>query len=156
MHSNGLMSHGEPDALKGACPVLRGGWGIPPSARRHGRPAPTLLSPLTEWPVLDGFRRVADQFVLMASPSQQIYGFKGADWARLSAQFPEDTEIRYLEYNYRSTPEIIEASRRLAGPDARHMRPVRPSLHQRKRAFHSGRLAVRGLPVPAGRQRERR
>ena len=67
--------------------------------------------------MLEGFLRVSEQFILMASPSQQIYGFKGADWTRLSAQFPEDTEIHYLEHNYRSTPEIIEASRRLAGPE---------------------------------------
>ncbi len=82
----------------------------------------------TEWPVLEGFRRAAEELVMMASPSQQIYTFKGANWEALSALFPDNTEISSLEHNYRSTPEIIAASRLLAGPDARHMRAVRPSL----------------------------
>lgn len=86
------------------------------------------LNPLTEWPVLDGFRAVAEAFLMMASPSQQIYGFKGADWEKLAAQFPKDTETCALSNNYRSTPEIIEASRKLAGPDSRHMLAVRASL----------------------------
>lgn len=86
------------------------------------------LNPLTEWPVLDGFRAVAEAFLMMASPSQQIYGFKGADWEKLVARLPEETETCALSHNYRSTPEIIEASRKLAGPDSRHMLAVRASL----------------------------
>ena len=86
------------------------------------------INPITEWPILDALRRGASEFVVLASPSQSIYGFRGADWGRLAACFPEDIETEVMQENRRSTPEIVDAARVLAGPDASGMQPLRPSL----------------------------
>jgi DNA helicase-2/ATP-dependent DNA helicase PcrA len=86
------------------------------------------LNPQTEWPLLEVLRQVSEEFVLFASPSQQIYGFRGADWEKLCSAFPEKLQIETMRENYRSTPEIVYAAARLAGPDADTMLPTRESV----------------------------
>ncbi|MGZ6886800.1 MAG: ATP-dependent helicase [Acidimicrobiia bacterium] len=54
-----------------------------------------------------------DDLCVVGDPDQAIYSFAGADSRYLSAfaeHFPGSTTVR-LEMNYRSTPEIVEASR---------------------------------------------
>ncbi len=85
------------------------------------------LNPVTEWPILEVFLGGSEEFVMLASPSQQIYGFRGANWEKLVAQFPADMQSETMKRNHRSTPEIVSAVRPLAGPDASHMVPVRES-----------------------------
>jgi DNA helicase-2/ATP-dependent DNA helicase PcrA len=86
------------------------------------------VNPQTEWPILDVLRQGAGEFVVFASPSQQIYGFRGASWEKLCDQFPDDLRVESMHANYRSTPEIVSAAARLAGPDADAMVPVRQSI----------------------------
>lgn len=86
------------------------------------------LNPAIEWPILEALRRGAEEFVLFASPSQSIYGFRGADWEQLMNRFPEEVEMQWMLDNRRSTPEIVNAARPLAGPDAKGMRPMRKTL----------------------------
>lgn len=86
------------------------------------------LNPQTEWPILEALREVAEEFVVFASPSQQIYGFRGASWEKLCGQFPDDLQVETMRENYRSTPEIVRAAARLAGPDADGMVPTRESI----------------------------
>jgi len=96
--------------------------------RQEGRPAPILLNPTTEWPILDVLRYEANEFTMFASPSQQIYGFRGANWKKLTSKFPDSLSVDTMRNNYRSTPEIIRAASPLAGTDASSMVPVRESL----------------------------
>lgn len=86
------------------------------------------VSPITEWPMLDVLRDGAEEFVIFASPSQQIYGFRGADWEKLYARFPTGHAVETMRRNHRSTPEIIHAADPLAGEDAASMEAVRESL----------------------------
>ena len=86
------------------------------------------VNPQTEWPILDILREGAEEFVMFASPSQQIYGFRGASWEKLCNLFPEDLHVESMRENYRSTPEIVRAAARLAGPDADSMLPTRESI----------------------------
>jgi DNA helicase-2/ATP-dependent DNA helicase PcrA len=86
------------------------------------------VNPATEWPILDVLRSGAEDFTMFASPSQQIYGFRGADWEKLTHQFPGSLSVETMSKNYRSTPEIIRAAIPLAGNDASSMVPVRESL----------------------------
>ena len=86
------------------------------------------VNPQTEWPILEVLRQVAEEFVVFASPSQQIYGFRGASWEKLCGQFPDDLQVETMRENYRSTPEIVRAAARLAGPDADTMVPTRESI----------------------------
>jgi len=86
------------------------------------------INPVTEWPILDVLLGGSKEFVVLASPSQSIYGFRGADWEKLVARFPQDLQTEVMQDNHRSTPEIVSAARPLAGPDASGMRSVRRSL----------------------------
>jgi len=86
------------------------------------------ISPVTEWPILEVLMKGSCEFVMFASPSQQIYGFRGACWEKLCSLFPEDLTIETMNQNHRSTPEIIRAASPLAGPDADTMVPVKESL----------------------------
>lgn len=86
------------------------------------------VNPQTEWPILEVMRQGGGEFVMFASPSQQIYGFRGANWDKLCSQFPEDLQIQSMRENYRSTPEIVRTAARLAGPDADSMVAVRESV----------------------------
>lgn len=86
------------------------------------------INPITEWPMLDTLREGADEFVMFASPSQQIYGFRGADWEELYAKIPVGHAVETMRQNHRSTPEIIHAAAPLAGEDAASMEAVRASL----------------------------
>jgi len=86
------------------------------------------VNPATEWPILDVLRSGAHEFTMFASPSQQIYGFRGANWDNLASKFPESICTDTISENYRSTPEIIRAASPLAGADASSMTPIRESL----------------------------
>lgn len=86
-------------------------------------------NPYNEWPILQKLYEESQGFTMFASPSQQIYGFRGADWERLEKLFPEDYRTETKLENHRSTPEIVKASCALAGPDARDMIPVNPSIN---------------------------
>ena len=84
-------------------------------------------NPHNEWPIIEKLYRYSEGLSIFASPSQQIYGFRGADWDVLVNRFPEYREEFILE-NHRSTPEIVQASIDLAGEDARNMIPVNDSI----------------------------
>lgn len=86
------------------------------------------VNPQTEWPILDVLRQGAGEFVMFASPSQQIYGFRGTCWEKLCNQFPDDLQVESMRENYRSTPEIVRTAARLAGPDADAMVAVCASI----------------------------
>jgi len=86
------------------------------------------VNPVTEWPILEALLQGASDFVMLASPSQQIYGFRGADWEKLVLGFPDDLQTETMRENHRSTPEIVSAARPLAGPDASEMLAMRTSL----------------------------
>jgi DNA helicase-2/ATP-dependent DNA helicase PcrA len=86
------------------------------------------LNPVTEWPILQALMEGSEETVMLASPSQQIYGFRGADWERLVSCFPQGLQFESMHRNHRSTPEIVNAARPLAGPDAWAMQPSRDSL----------------------------
>ena len=83
------------------------------------------INPFLEYPLIELF---LDVFTLYCSPSQQIYTFRGANWDEIVKLLPDETILRSLTENYRSTPEIVKASRYLAGPDATDMKPTRDSL----------------------------
>ena len=86
------------------------------------------VNPHTEWPILDVLRQGAGEFVMFASPSQEIYGFRGANWETLCHQLPDDLNLESMRENYRSTPEIVRTAARLAGPDADNMLSTRESI----------------------------
>lgn len=86
------------------------------------------INPVTEWPILETLSEVAEELVVLASPSQQIYGFRGANWHELVTHFPSDMTTEVMRRNYRSTPEIVNTVRVLAGPDASDMFAVRSSM----------------------------
>jgi len=86
------------------------------------------VNPHTEWPILEILREGAREFLMFASPSQQIYGFRGASWEKLCELFPDGLQVESMRENYRSTPEIVRAAARLAGPDADSMLATRPSI----------------------------
>ena len=86
------------------------------------------VNPHTEWPILEVLRQGAGEFVMFASPSQQIYGFRGASWETLCHQLPDDLNLESMRENYRSTPEIVRTAARLAGPDADNMLSTRESI----------------------------
>ena len=86
------------------------------------------INPITEWPLIQALSDGSNSLTMYASPSQQIYSFRGADWNQLSDCFPEDLEVEYMNANYRSTPEIVAASKALAGPDAQEMYAARSSI----------------------------
>jgi DNA helicase II / ATP-dependent DNA helicase PcrA len=82
-------------------------------------------NPYLEFPLIQPFLDVLEGY---SSPSQQIYTFRGANWDKMVKLLPDDTELKRLTDNFRSTPEIVKASRYLAGPDAADMKSVRESL----------------------------
>ncbi len=81
-------------------------------------------NPYNEWPILQKLYEECMGFTMFASPSQQIYGFRGADWEQLVKSFPEDHVEESMLINHRSTPQIVKASVALAGKDADGMIPV--------------------------------
>jgi DNA helicase-2/ATP-dependent DNA helicase PcrA len=80
-------------------------------------------NPYLEWPIIEILLRKAQSFDGYASPSQTIYRFRGANWPMLKERFSMGRNVREeaLNLNYRSTKEIVDAARLLAGPDARDM-----------------------------------
>lgn len=84
------------------------------------------INPKSEWPLLQVLIEGSASLKMFASPSQQIYAFRGADWETLSGTFTEGMDIQYMYTNYRSTPEIVAASKPLAGIDAQNMRASKP------------------------------
>ena len=79
------------------------------------------FSPYLEWNIIDILRRRADCFMMYASPSQEIYPFRGANYTLLKKLFPSDTEMRVLNESYRCVPEVVEVARHLGGEDASRM-----------------------------------
>ncbi len=100
------------------------------------------LNPVTEWPILETLSEVAEELVMLASPSQQIYGFRGANWHELVTHFPSDLTTEVMRNNYRSTPEIVNTARPLAGPDASDMHAVRSSIGVPVRAVETTNLEM--------------
>lgn len=80
-------------------------------------------NPWTEWPIIELLAQGAESFTGFASPSQTIFMFRGADYPLLQKKFSAGREVReeFLRVNYRSTKEIVDAARLLAGPDASDM-----------------------------------
>jgi DNA helicase-2/ATP-dependent DNA helicase PcrA len=80
-------------------------------------------NPFLEWPMIEILLQKAASFDGFASPSQQIYRFRGADWGALSGRFSRGRAVKeeFLRINHRSSQEIVDAARLLAGPDARDM-----------------------------------
>lgn len=66
---------------------------------------------------------------VIGDPDQSIYGFRGASglcFQRLSEDFPEVREIRLVE-NYRSSPEILQASLPVIEKNPGGPRPLSPN-----------------------------
>lgn len=84
------------------------------------------LCPHSEWPLLEELASLGGGMWLYASPSQQIYGFRGADWDGLCQTFPEGLQLEQEQRTHRCSPEIVRAAVRLAGPDAEGMQAERP------------------------------
>lgn len=66
---------------------------------------------------------------VIGDPDQSIYGFRGASglcFQRLSEDFPEVREIRLVE-NYRSSPEILQASLPVIEENPGGPRPLAPN-----------------------------
>ena len=79
------------------------------------------FSPFLEWKIIDILRKRASCLMLYASPSQEIYPFRGADYSLLKKMLPENTEKRTLSESYRCVPEVVEVARHLGGEDASRM-----------------------------------
>ena len=79
------------------------------------------FSPFLEWRIIEILRRRSDCFMMYASPSQEIYPFRGADYAVLKEMLPQKTERRILNESYRCVPEVVEVARHLGGDDASRM-----------------------------------
>ena len=79
------------------------------------------FSPFLEWKIIDILRKRADCLMLYASPSQEIYPFRGADYSLLKKMLPQNTERRTLSESYRCVPEVVEVARHLGGEDASKM-----------------------------------
>jgi DNA helicase II / ATP-dependent DNA helicase PcrA len=80
-------------------------------------------NPYLEWPIIELLLRGAESFDGFASPSQTIYRFRGANWNVLKELFSRGRDVteEFLQINHRSTKEIVDAARLLAGPDASDM-----------------------------------
>lgn len=96
-------------------------------------------NPYLEYPLMAPFLDILE---LYSSPSQQIYSFRGADWALLANFLPDNLSIRTIRENYRSTPEIVASSIHLAGPDASEMFAMRDSLGIPVNIYKSARDSV--------------
>ncbi len=79
------------------------------------------FNPFLEWRIIDILRRRADCFMMYASPSQEIYPFRGANYSALCTMLPANTEKRVLNESYRCVPEVVEVARHLGGADASKM-----------------------------------
>lgn len=103
--------------------------------------------PGLEWRILDILRRRSERFMMYASPSQEIYPFRGADYARLRLLMPDSTETRTLSDSWRCSPEVVEVARHLGGEDAALMRSRTGSAGFPAQWFESANesLAVRTL-----------
>lgn len=97
------------------------------------------INPHLEFPLMAPFLDIMD---LYSSPSQQIYSFRGANWALLSQLLPDNLTIRTIRENYRSTPEIVSSSIHLAGPDASEMFAMRDSLGIPVKIYKSNRGSI--------------
>jgi ATP-dependent DNA helicase Rep len=84
------------------------------------------VCPHSEWPLLEALGGLGEGLTLYASPSQQIYGFRGADWDGLCQVFPPGLQLEHELRTRRCSPEIVQAAVRLAGPDAEGMQAERP------------------------------
>jgi DNA helicase-2/ATP-dependent DNA helicase PcrA len=96
-------------------------------------------NPYLEYPLIAPFLDIMEMY---SSPSQQIYSFRGADWALLANYLPDNLSIRTIRENYRSTPEIVASSLHLAGPDASEMFSTRDSLGIPVKIYKSARDSV--------------
>ena len=79
------------------------------------------FNPFLEWKIIDILRRRSDCFMLYASPSQEIYPFRGANYSLIRQMLPENTEKTILNESYRCVPEVVEVARHLGGEDASKM-----------------------------------
>jgi DNA helicase II / ATP-dependent DNA helicase PcrA len=88
-------------------------------------------NPYTELPILLELQKQSRSFTAFASPSQEIYRFRGADWIKLLERMRQAGEVLEdfdsLKDNHRSSPEIVAACKVLAGPDACRMVATTPS-----------------------------
>jgi len=85
------------------------------------------ISPTGELPVIQKLFPKAEGATMYASPSQEIYSFRGSNFKTVRDMLPSNLIEEFMLENHRSTPEIIQASSVLAGDDAKGMIPVNPS-----------------------------
>ncbi|AEG73029.1 ATP-dependent DNA helicase UvrD/PcrA [Mycoplasma haemofelis str. Langford 1] len=72
-----------------------------------------------QFEVLKKLSRDSQNIFCVGDPDQSIYGFRGAvkeSFERFKSHFP-DTEVFKLEWNYRSTPQILEVANTLINKD---------------------------------------
>ena len=85
------------------------------------------ISPL-QYRLIQAWGKGGREIFIIGDPDQAIYGFRGADTHSFQRFCQEaDTEAISLKKNYRSSPEILTASREVLGGGEASLEPVRPS-----------------------------
>lgn len=75
----------------------------------------------TQYRLIKQWSRLSQNVFIIGDPDQSIYGFRGSDYryfGRFAIEFPAVCECR-LHQNYRSTPEIVSAARRIIASPSR-------------------------------------
>jgi Superfamily I DNA and RNA helicases len=85
-------------------------------------------NPIGEWPFVKKLGSVSRTWTALGDPRQRIFGFRGADWDALQADFPPNVSTDTMTINHRSTPEICAAGNMLAVGDWAPMIPSRTSI----------------------------
>lgn len=103
--------------------------------------------PYLEWKIIDILRRRSEYFMMYASPSQEIYPFRGANYSLLRQMFPRNTERLVLNESYRCVPEVVDVARHLGGEDASKMVSRLPSTGASAKWYESANssLSIRML-----------
>lgn len=82
-------------------------------------------NPVLDWLVIDLLRKRSKEFVMYASPSQEIYPFRGADYKKICETIPSYAVNEYLMKSHRCSYEIVDVAKNLAGADAMGMLSVK-------------------------------
>ena len=84
-------------------------------------------NPNLEWQIIDILRKRSSVFMMYASPSQEIYAFRGANYSKVCETIPDYANKKQLLTSFRCPPEVVEVAKHLAGEDANQMSSSMPS-----------------------------
>lgn len=84
------------------------------------------VNPNLEWKMIDCLRKRSRVFLMYASPSQEIFSFRGANYGEVCKTIPDYAKKVELTGSYRCPPEVVEVARYLAGNDAKNMTSLIP------------------------------